>query len=222
MVDGKFEYKNQWVLDTDGVNLIEIMGNKYVSSKKTYSNDIYETYNLLGIEAARHALLKEINECLQHQGAYVNYRHLSLLVDIMTNKGTMMSIDRHGINRGDIGPLAKSSFEETTDQLLKAAIFGEVDKIKGVSSNIMLGQVAACGTGDCDILLDEIKLMELLSEQRRVVESEEEQEDTESESDEGDYCSTDHITFDYDPAAIKVGADETDLLIPEIQLEITD
>ena len=42
----------------------------------------------------------------------MNYRHLSLLIDTMTYKGQLMSIDRHGINRGDVGPLAKSSFEE--------------------------------------------------------------------------------------------------------------
>jgi len=72
-----------------------------------------------------------------------------------------MSIDRHGINKGNIGPLAKCSFEETTDQLLKAAVFGKTDNINGVSSNIMLGQIAPCGTGIPQILVDEVKLMDI-------------------------------------------------------------
>ena len=75
-------------------------------------------YELFGIEAARKILMDELNSVLADSGAYVNYRHMSILVDIMTYKGYLMSIDRHGIN-SDIGPLAKCSFEETTDQLLK-------------------------------------------------------------------------------------------------------
>jgi DNA-directed RNA polymerase beta' subunit len=78
----------------------------------------------------------------------MNYRHMSLLIDTMTYKGQLMSIDRHGINRGDIGPLAKSSFEETTDMLINASIFAEYDKVNGVSANVMLGQQPPCGTGD--------------------------------------------------------------------------
>ena len=81
----------------------------------------------------------------------------------MTNKGYLTAINRQGINRGDTGPLAKCSFEDTTDQLIKAGIFGDKDKLNGVSSNIMMGQTIKAGTGMCDILLDEQKLMEEIS-----------------------------------------------------------
>ena len=108
-----------------------------------------------------YALIKEITDVISYEGAYVNYRHIALLCDIMTNRGYLMSIDRFGINRGNIGPLAKCSFEETTDQLFKAAIFGEVDKLLGVSSNIMMGQVPPCGTGESDIMIDEMKLLNI-------------------------------------------------------------
>jgi DNA-directed RNA polymerase beta' subunit len=82
----------------------------------------------------------------------------------MTYKGQLMSIDRHGINRGDIGPLAKSSFEETTDMLINASIFAEYDKVNGVSANVMLGQQPPCGTGDSKILIDEEYMIELLKD----------------------------------------------------------
>ena len=76
-----------------------------------------------------------------------------------------MSIDRFGINRATInGPLAKCSFEETTDQLFKASIFGELDKLEGVSSNIMMGQIVPGGTGNVNILLDESKLKDIYFE----------------------------------------------------------
>jgi len=149
----QFDKINEWILDTDGSNLIEIMAHPSVNPYRTFTNDIYEIYNVLGIEAARNALCNEIMEVIKESS--VNFRHLSILADTMTCKGALMSIDRHGINRGDVGPLAKSSFEETTDMLIKASIFSEYDRINGVSANIMLGQLPPCGTGDSEILLDE-------------------------------------------------------------------
>ena len=154
-----FEKTGEWVLETRGTNLIDILAHPNVDASKTISNDINEIYETLGIEAARQALFNELADVIKFADLYVNYRHLSLLADTMTNKGYMLSIDRHGINRVDIGPLAKSSFEETNDMIIKAGIFSELDKINGVSANIILGQVPPCGTGDTDILIDEEKLM---------------------------------------------------------------
>lgn len=153
-ISDTFNSISEWVLDTDGTNLQEILGNPNIDQERTRSNDINEIYKTLGIEAARNALYEEFIEIFQSEDA-VNYRHMSLLLDTMANKGILMSIDRHGINRGDVGPLAKASFEETTDMLINASIFGELDKINGVSANIMLGQMPPCGTGDPDIILDE-------------------------------------------------------------------
>jgi DNA-directed RNA polymerase II subunit RPB1 len=148
----------EWILDTDGTNLLDILSNPMVDATRTLSNDVNEIYNIFGIEAARECLLNEINEVL-NDSTSVNYRHIALLVDTMTSKGYMLSIDRHGINRSDIGPLAKCSFEETSDMLIKAGIFSEYDKVNGVSANIMMGQIPPCGTGDTQILVDEEKLL---------------------------------------------------------------
>jgi DNA-directed RNA polymerase II subunit RPB1 len=150
----------EWVLDTDGTNLIDILANANIDTTRTISNDIREIYETLGIEASRNALYKELLAVVS-EGS-MNYRHMSLLIDTMTYKGQLMSIDRHGINRGDIGPLAKSSFEESTDMLINASIFAEYDKVNGVSANVMLGQQPPCGTGDSRILIDEEHMMELL------------------------------------------------------------
>ena len=97
-------------------------------------------------------LIEEITSVMS-DASYINNRHIHLLCDIMTNKGYLTSINRQGINRGDIGPLAKCSFEDTTDQLIKASIFGEKDKLNGVSSNIMMGQVINAGTGSVILCL---------------------------------------------------------------------
>lgn len=158
----QFDTRTEWILDTDGTNLQEILANPNIDATRTRSNDVYEIFNTLGIEAARNVLHQEFTEVVG-EGA-LNYRHMSLLLDTMTNRGSLMSIDRHGINRGDIGPLAKSSFEETTDMLIDASIFSQNDKINGVSANIMLGQVPPCGTGDQNIFIDEGEYTRLMKE----------------------------------------------------------
>jgi DNA-directed RNA polymerase beta' subunit len=184
----------EWILESSGSNLLDILCHKMVDVCRTISNNINEIYEIFGIEASRQALYNEIWEVIKDADLYVNYRHLALLVDTMTNKGYLLSIDRHGINRVDIGPLAKSSFEETTDMLIKAGIFSEVDKINGVSANIMLGQIPPCGTGDTDIIIDELKLMELISQ---YIEDENEDILEVDESVKDAACSLDNLTFDF-------------------------
>ena len=163
----KFEKVSEWILDTDGSNFIEIISNPNIDSYRTKTNDINEIYSVLGIEAARNALYEEMMDVIKESS--LNYRHLSLLVDTMTCKGALMSIDRHGINRGDVGPLAKSSFEETTDMLIKASIFSDIDRINGVSANIMLGQLPPCGTGFSEILLDEEEFVNIIKDKTNFV-----------------------------------------------------
>mmetsp|Transcript_37614 Transcript_37614/g.45775 ORF Transcript_37614/g.45775 Transcript_37614/m.45775 type:complete len:289 (+) Transcript_37614:1846-2712(+) len=86
---------------------------------------------------------------------YVNYRHLSTLVDVMTQRGIFTSITRHGINRVNSGPLRKCSFEETAEILLEAAFFGEHDTLTGITENIIFGQLAPYGTGSVDLIVDQ-------------------------------------------------------------------
>jgi DNA-directed RNA polymerase II subunit RPB1 len=151
--------KKYWVLETDGINLLDIFNSPFVDFVNTYSNDILEVNSVLGIEAARNILIEEITGVMS-DASYINNRHIELLCDIMTNKGYLSAINRQGINRGDTGPLAKCSFEDTTDQLIKAGVFGEKDKLNGVSSNIMMGQTIKSGTGMCNLYLDERKMLE--------------------------------------------------------------
>jgi DNA-directed RNA polymerase II subunit RPB1 len=105
------------------------------------------SFQVLGIEAVRKSVEKEMNTVLQFYGLYVNYRHLALLCDVMTAKGHLMAITRHGINRQDTGALMRCSFEETVDVLMDAASHAEVDPMRGVSENIIMGQLPRLGTG---------------------------------------------------------------------------
>ena len=188
-----FEDKEEYILETDGTNLISVLANPYVDNVRTISNDITEIYDVLGIEAARQSLYNEIDDIL-NGSTTVNHRHIALLVDTMTCKGYLLSVDRHGINRSDIGPLAKCSFEETADILIKAGVFGEVDKINGVSANIMLGQIANCGTGDTKVLID----LDNLNNMRQINMSKPDQDDGTNNMFFGDNNEECEIDFDYE------------------------
>lgn len=154
-----FGVRDEWVLETDGTNLMAVLGVDYVDSTRTSSNDIVEVFVALGIEGVRGALLGELRNVISFDGSYVNYRHLACLVDVMTMQGHLMAIDRHGINRVESGPLLRASFEETVDMLMDAAMYAEEEILKGVTENIMMGQLARVGTGGIDLLLDEEKVV---------------------------------------------------------------
>lgn len=100
------------------------------------------------------SLINELRFVLSSYGIYVNYRHLSTLCDVMTQRGILTAITRHGINRVDSGPLRKCSFEETVEILLEAAVFAETDQLKGITENIIMGQLAPYGTGSFEITID--------------------------------------------------------------------
>jgi len=191
---GDFDKIVEWVLDTDGTNLIEILANPNIDATRTISNDIREIYNVLGVEAARTALAVELTNVIG-EGA-MNYRHLSLLIDTMTFKGGLMSIDRHGINRNASSALSKSSFEESVDMLINASIFAEFDNTSGISPQIMLGKVSNCGTGNFDIILDEEYMMELMKNTKMKKKNKYDVDDVIEEEDDDD-CITENIAFDF-------------------------
>ena len=161
--NGVYTKQDIWVLDTVGTNLLEILGLDYIDDTKTFSNDIVEIYEVLGIEAARQTILNELVEVIAFDGTYINYHNYSVLVDRMTYTSKMISIFRHGINNDNIGPIAKASFEETPEMFLKAARHAELDTLRGISANIMCGQEGLYGTSSFQVYLD-IEQMQKMEE----------------------------------------------------------
>ena len=152
--DGAYVKKETWVLDTKGTNLMDVLALDYIDVNRTISDDIQEIHSVLGIEAAREALLTEMTGVFENDGTYINYHHLSLLCDRMTASSHMVSIFRHGINNDNIGPIAKASFEETPEMFLKAARHAELDQMRGISANVMCGQEGYYGTSSFQVMLD--------------------------------------------------------------------
>jgi DNA-directed RNA polymerase II subunit RPB1 len=119
------------------------------------------------VEAARQSILNELSEVIEFDGTYINYHHTTMLCDRMCCNNKLVSVFRHGINNDDIGPIAKASFEETPEMFLKAARHGELDNMKGVSSNILCGQEGYYGTSSFQVLLDLKEIIEINKEQEQ-------------------------------------------------------
>jgi|HubBroStandDraft_1064217.scaffolds.fasta_scaffold04239_3 DNA-directed RNA polymerase subunit A" len=144
--------KEEYVVYTEGSNLegvIQIMG---VDAVRTTTNSVFEIYRVYGVEAARAALIHEANRTLAEQGLGVDIRHLMLVADVMTNEGDIRAIGRHGISGKKSSVLARAAFEITAAHLLRAAITGEVDELKGVAENIIVGQPITLGTGAVNLV----------------------------------------------------------------------
>ena len=152
--DGKFVRKDIWVLDTTGTNLMDILGTDFIDADRTYSNDISEVFDVLGIEAARQSIYNEFAEVMEFSDVNINYHHLSLLCDRMTVTKSMVAIFRSGLHNDNIGPIAKATFEVHTEILLQAARHADFDEMRGVSANVMCGQFGYYGTGAFNIILD--------------------------------------------------------------------
>ena len=152
-------------IHTVGTNLMEILADKRIDRYRTTCNDIVETYNVLGIEAARETIVQQIKQVIEFDGSYVDYRHISILVDTMTYKGSIMAITRHGINRTETGVLMRCSFEETVNILTDAAIHSEFDSLRGVTEHIIMGKTAKVGTGVIDVFVDIERMMQMQFEE---------------------------------------------------------
>jgi DNA-directed RNA polymerase subunit A" len=142
----------EFVLYTEGSAFGDVLDIEGVDASRTTCNNIHEIRSELGIEAARESIIRETMETLEEQGLDdVNVRHLMLVADIMTNRGTIESIGRHGISGSKESVLARAAFEVTVNHLLEAAIHGEVDDLNGVTENVIVGKPIKLGTGDVDL-----------------------------------------------------------------------
>jgi DNA-directed RNA polymerase II subunit RPB1 len=205
----KYVTKEEYILDTDGSNFLEVMNHPAVDGSRVVSTHVHDIYAILGIEATRQVLYNEINTLFED--GQINYRHLGLLIDMMTRAGRLMSVDRYGINKLDIGPLAKASFEETERILLKAAVFGEIDPITGVSANIMTGQPIRGGTSFSQILLDEDAVINLQKEMEELAPMDQEQDVPDQPQGEDDMCSPSRLRMNITLPTATQTLDEDDV-----------
>lgn len=150
--------EKDWIIQTTGTNLKKVLKIEGIDIKRAKTNDVYQVYEVMGIEAARNIILQEAKETLDEQGLEVDIRHLMLLADMMTFDGTVKAIGRYGVSGKKSSVLARANFEETKKHLINASFYGETDTLDGVIENIIVGQIAPIGTGMVQLAIDPEKM----------------------------------------------------------------
>ncbi len=149
----KVDTNREWILETVGVNLAEVMLLPEVDCSRTCSNDVIEVFSMLGIEAARHIFLQQIREVFEYHGILINYRHFSLLADVVTHTGIPRSIRECNV----ASPLMRCRYSEPATLLSEAAVIERKCAMKTIEECVMMGQLATFGTAHCDVLPKFIK-----------------------------------------------------------------
>lgn len=142
----------EYILYTEGSNLKDVFDVEGVDTRRTRTNNINEISQVLGIEAARNAIIHEAVSTLNEQGILVDVRHIMLVADMMCLEGEVKQIGRHGIAGEKESVLSRAAFEVTVNHLLDAAVANEVDELSGVTENVIVGQPIQLGTGDVKLI----------------------------------------------------------------------
>jgi len=137
----------EFIIISAGSNLKKTLKRKEVDETRTKSNDLYETVNILGIEATRQLVIDEVNKVIEAQGLNVDQRHVMLVADAMCFSGEVNGITRYGIVKEKASVLARASFETPIKHIINASLAGEVDHLNSVVENVMLNQPVPVGTG---------------------------------------------------------------------------
>jgi DNA-directed RNA polymerase subunit A" len=151
---------DEYILYTEGSSLKKVMQFDGVDPTRIKTNNINEIGEVLGIEAARNAIINEATDTLREQGLSVDVRHIMLVADIMTVDGELKQIGRHGVSGEKASVLARAAFEVTVNHILDAAIRGDVDDLKGVTENVIVGQPIQLGTGDVTLVASKREVLQ--------------------------------------------------------------
>ncbi len=148
---------NNYIILTAGSNLEDIFQLKGIDKEKTTTNNVYEIMRVLGIEAARQAIMNEAQKVIDKQGIDINAKHIKLVADAMTHSGTIKGVTRVGIISDKSSILARASFETPIKHFVNAAIANSTDHLVSVIENLILNQPVPVGTGLPGLLVKIVK-----------------------------------------------------------------
>lgn len=139
----------EWSIQTSGTNMRDVMNHPDVDFRSVISNNMWEIFEILGIEAARRFI---IHETVSIIGSGIDLSHIELLADAMVRSGLIRAVNRYGIGKEEAGALSMASFEQSHENMLKAAARGEVENCSTVSASIIMGKEAKIGSGYLGLL----------------------------------------------------------------------
>ena len=141
------------MIQTTGSNIAKVLEVKGIDKRNVRTNNVFEIAGTLGIEAARFALIDELNHTLGDQGLEVDDRYIMLVSDLMCSRGYMQQIGRHGIAGTKDSVLARAAFEITVPTIAHAALQGEVEQLRGITENVIVGSQIPIGSGTVDLYM---------------------------------------------------------------------
>jgi DNA-directed RNA polymerase subunit A" len=137
----------EFIIITAGSNLKGAFECEFVDAYRTTTNNICEVADVLGIEAARQAIITEVFKVIESQGLNIDKRHMMMVADTMCASGVVKGVTRYGVVSDKASVLAKASFETPIKHIISAALVGEEDTLNSVVENVMLNQAVPVGTG---------------------------------------------------------------------------
>ena len=185
------------ILTVEGKGLLDVLQTEGIDYKKTTSNDIGEILSALGVEAARSSIIYELNYTYGNHGLHIDKRHLGLVADLMTFKGTVYGFQRFGMIKMKDSVFLQSSFERTKDILFEAATYGKVENLLGVSESIIVGKTIPIGTGIFKLFMDKKMFNESLNQKKNemIIDNEFDDNNNENDKDDGKIFAKNKVDF---------------------------
>lgn len=144
--------EDEWVIDTQGSNFLKLLGVEWIDATRTISDNVWEVYQCLGVEATRAFLIKELQKVVCFDGAVVATRHFEVIADSMTQSGLVTPVSAPGIDRST-GPTTKGMFAKPIDNWTHSAVMGEHDDALTNDVAIFTGVPPGVGTGKAKAIL---------------------------------------------------------------------
>jgi DNA-directed RNA polymerase beta' subunit len=145
-------YGNDFELIFYGEKLSTILSLDFIDKNETYSSDPSENSSVLGIEAGRNSLMKEILKVFTFDGVYIDNRYIKLICDLICRSGKMLGITWSNLDEKEFDPLCSALFERAISRLNALSVKGSIDHCKSLTTSIFLGQLGKMGTGSFDII----------------------------------------------------------------------
>jgi len=143
-------------IGTVGVDL-KSMALKLPHPERLWTNDIHQTEEFFGIEAAIQIINNELQRALSVD-SYVDPRHTLLLSETMSRCGSIIALNRNNMENLGASTLACAAFERTLPVLEEAAFYGLRDPLRGSLERQILGLPLRVGTGIVGIVSEQQKL----------------------------------------------------------------
>jgi hypothetical protein len=122
-----------------------ILGLDIIDGRSLYNTDPHTMAKLLGIEAGKQSLFRDINTVFAFDGADLNLKYIDFITDAMTTSGSIKPISHTE------GVLTNALYEKEIKKLNTCSVSRSRDSVLSVESRLFTGRVSKVGTGYSEV-----------------------------------------------------------------------